>query len=291
MSKTLRTLKVVIPDGNSLNYKQVVGGADCVMHVLSRSFCISENLATFNDLQRPSLYILTNDKRKGYIGQTKGFANRVKDHLSRKHWWTRAYVFSSGSGRYDSANVEYLEYIAIRTAQASASYDLSENGQIPANPTLHEWDRPAFDEFFENIKFFLLSERCFIFEPVNESYSTAPETAPTVEEEQVIFQVHRKDSFAKGYPLLDGTKKFVVLEGSVFNADATPSFSSLKARERLLQHCVPLANGNYKLCEDTVFDTPSGASTICLGRKSNGYEDWKLDDGRTLYEYLKKEKH
>lgn len=33
MSKSLRTLKVVIPDGNPLNYKQVVGGSDCVMHV------------------------------------------------------------------------------------------------------------------------------------------------------------------------------------------------------------------------------------------------------------------
>ena len=95
MSKTLRTLKVVIPDGNPLNYKQVVGGSDCVMHVLSRSFCISENLNELKGMQRPALYLLIDEGGKGYIGQTKGFAARVKDHLAKKPWWTRAYVFVS----------------------------------------------------------------------------------------------------------------------------------------------------------------------------------------------------
>lgn len=166
MSKSLRTLKVVIPDGNPLNYKQVVGGSDCVMHVLSRSFCISEHLNELKGMQRPALYLLIDEKGKGYIGQTKGFAARVKDHLAKKPWWTRAYVFVSASGLYNTANVEYLEYIAIRAAQESASYDMSDNGQTPTNPTLHEWDRPEFDEVFEQIKFFLLCERCFIFEKV-----------------------------------------------------------------------------------------------------------------------------
>ena len=173
MSKSLRTLKVVIPDGNPLNYKQVVGGSDCVMHVLSRSFCISEHLNELKGMQRPALYLLIDEKGKGYIGQTKGFAARVKDHLAKKPWWTRAYVFVSASGLYNTANVEYLEYIAIRAAQESASYDMSDNGQTPTNPTLHEWDRPEFDEVFEQIKFFLLCERCFVFEKVGEGTATA----------------------------------------------------------------------------------------------------------------------
>ena len=177
MSKSLRTLKVVIPDGNPLNYKQVVGGSDCVMHVLSRSFCISENLNELKGMQRPALYLLIDEKGKGYIGQTKGFAARVKDHLAKKPWWTRAYVFVSASGLYNTANVEYLEYIAIRAAQESASYDMSDNGQTPTNPTLHEWDRPEFDEVFEQIKFFLLCDRCFIFEKVGGGRSTSSPSA------------------------------------------------------------------------------------------------------------------
>ncbi|MBF1075537.1 MAG: GIY-YIG nuclease family protein [Prevotellaceae bacterium] len=293
MSKSLRTLKVVIPDGNPLNYKQVVGGSDCVMHVLSRSFCISEHLNELKGMQRPALYLLIDEKGKGYIGQTKGFAARVKDHLAKKPWWTRAYVFVSASGLYNTANVEYLEYIAIRAAQESASYDMSDNGQTPTNPTLHEWDRPEFDEVFEQIKFFLLCERCFIFEKVGEGAeklekgtATAATLHENAEPARPIFYAKRKGIVAKGYPLLDGTKSFVVLKGSLLNVEVTPSFSLKKQREKVLESCVLKSKDAYELCEDYVFTSPSSASGVCNGFSSNGFEDWKLEDGTTLKTYL-----
>lgn len=286
MSKSLRTLKVVIPDGNPLNYKQVVGGSDCVMHVLSRSFCISENLNELKGMQRPALYLLIDEKGKGYIGQTKGFAARVKDHLAKKPWWTRAYVFVSASGLYNTANVEYLEYIAIRAAQESASYDMSDNGQTPTNPTLHEWDRPEFDEVFEQIKFFLLCERCFIFEKVGEGTAAAATLHENAEPARPIFYAKRKGIVAKGCPLLDGTKSFVVLKGSLLNVEVTPSFSLKKQREKVLESCVLKSKDAYELCEDYVFTSPSSASGVCNGFSSNGFEDWKLEDGTTLKSYL-----
>ena len=293
MSKSLRTLKVVIPDGNPLNYKQVVGGSDCVMHVLSRSFCISENLNELKGMQRPALYLLIDEGGKGYIGQTKGFAARVKDHLAKKPWWTRAYVFVSASGLYNTANVEYLEYIAIRAAQESASYDMSDNGQTPTNPTLHEWDRPEFDEVFEQIKFFLLCERCFIFEKVGEGAeklergtAAAATLHENAEPARPIFYAKRKGIVAKGYPLLDGTKSFVVLKGSLLNVEVTPSFSLKKQREKVLESCVLKSKDAYELCEDYVFTSPSSASGVCNGFSSNGFEDWKLEDGTTLKSYL-----
>ena len=293
MSKSLRTLKVVIPDGNPLNYKQVVGGSDCVMHVLSRSFCISEHLNELKGMQRPALYLLIDEKGKGYIGQTKGFAARVKDHLAKKPWWTRAYVFVSASGLYNTANVEYLEYIAIRAAQESASYDMSDNGQTPTNPTLHEWDRPEFDEVFEQIKFFLLCERCFIFEKVGEGAeklekgtAAAATLHENAEPARPIFYAKRKGIVAKGYPLLDGTKSFVVLKGSLLNVEVTPSFSLKKQREKVLESCVLKSKDAYELCEDYVFTSPSSASGVCNGYSSNGFEDWRLEDGTTLKSYL-----
>ncbi len=286
MSKTLRTLKVVIPDGNPLNYKQVVGGSDCVMHVLSRSFCISENLNELKGMQRPALYLLIDEGGKGYIGQTKGFAARVKDHLAKKPWWTRAYVFVSASGLYNTANVEYLEYIAIRAAQESASYDMSDNGQTPTNPTLHEWDRPEFDEVFEQIKFFLLCERCFIFEKVEECAPSTAITPQRNEPPRPLFYAKRKGIVAKGYPLLDGTKSFIVLKGSLLNVEVTPSFSLKKQREKVLESCVLKSKDAYELCEDYVFTSPSSASGVCNGYSSNGFEDWKLEDGTTLKSYL-----
>ena len=256
------------------------------MHVLSRSFCISENLNELKGMQRPALYLLIDEKGKGYIGQTKGFAARVKDHLAKKPWWTRAYVFVSASGLYNTANVEYLEYIAIRAAQESASYDMSDNGQTPTNPTLHEWDRPEFDEVFEQIKFFLLCERCFIFEKVEECAAPAAPPLEKQEPPHPLFYAKRKGIVAKGYPLLDGTKSFVVLKGSLLNVEVTPSFSLKKQREKVLESCVLKSKDAYELCEDYVFTSPSSASGVCNGYSSNGFEDWKLEDGKTLKSYL-----
>lgn len=244
-------------------------------------------------MQRPALYLLIDEKGKGYIGQTKGFAARVKDHLAKKPWWTRAYVFVSASGLYNTANVEYLEYIAIRAAQESASYDMSDNGQTPTNPTLHEWDRPEFDEVFEQIKFFLLCERCFIFEKVGEGTEKVEKgtaAAATLHENanpaRPIFYAKRKGIVAKGYPLLDGTKNFVVLKGSLLNVEVAPSFVLEKLREKVLESCVLKSKDAYELCEDYVFTSPSSASGVCNGYSSNGFEDWKLEDGTTLKSYL-----
>ena len=237
-------------------------------------------------MQRPALYLLIDEGGKGYIGQTKGFAARVKDHLAKKPWWTRAYVFVSASGLYNTANVEYLEYIAIRAAQESASYDMSDNGQTPTNPTLHEWDRPEFDEVFEQIKFFLLCERCFIFEKVGEGAAPAAPPLEKQEPPHPLFYAKRKGIVAKGYPLLDGTKSFVVLKGSLLNVEVTPSFSLKKQREKVLESCVLKSKEAYELCEDYVFTSPSSASGVCNGFSSNGFEDWKLEDGTTLKSYL-----
>ena len=133
MSKTLRTLKVVIPDGNPLNYKQVVGGSDCVMHVLSRSFCISENLNELKGMQRPALYLLIDEGGKGYIGQTKGFAARVKDHLAKKPWWTRAYVFVSASGVCNGYSSNGFEDWKLEDGTTLKSYLDQINQQLPSN--------------------------------------------------------------------------------------------------------------------------------------------------------------
>ena len=91
---------------------------------------------------------------------------------------------------------------------------------------------------------------------------------------------------AKGYPLLDGTKSFVVLKGSLLNVEVTPSFALEKLREKVLESCLLKNKACYELCEDYVFSTSSSASSVCNGYSSNGLENWKLEDGTTLKTYL-----
>ena len=289
----MRTLTVIIHTENPHDHQMVMSTSDCVMTVISRRFCEKTDVSKIAEMKKPALYLLVDEERKVYIGQTRSFNSRVKDHLAKKKWWTKAYVFVSGSNRYNTASIEYLEYLAIRKGLSAVSYDLSENGQIPTEPTLEEWRRPEYDEIFEEIKFFLEYERCFVFvKPEVNAQADAP-----LQKEVIIPQPVAKDCpvfylnhtnhtcVARGYPLNDGTKSFVVLKGSEISVKESNTKGG-SARVEMLKHCTLRGDEKYVLNEDFVFDSPSGAAGACLGRNSNGYAEWKTEAGVTLKSYL-----
>ena len=289
----MRTLKVIIHTENPHDHQKVMGTSDCVMTVLSRRFCEKMDLSKIDEMKKPALYLLVDEERKAYIGQTRSFNSRVKDHLGKKKWWTRAYVFVSDAGRYNTASIEYLEYLAIQEGLAVGIYDLSDNWQIPTEPTLQKYDRNEYDEIFEEIKFFLEYERCFVFvKPEVNAQADAP-----LQKEVIIPQPVAKDCpvfylnhtnhtcVARGYPLNDGTKSFVVLKGSEISVKESNTKGG-SARVEMLKHCTLHGDEKYVLNEDFVFDSPSGAAGACLGRNSNGYAEWKTEAGVTLKSYL-----
>ena len=289
----MRTLKVIIHTENPHDHQKVMGTSDCVMTVLSRRFCEKMDLSKIDEMKKPALYLLVDEERKAYIGQTRSFNSRVKDHLGKKKWWTRAYVFVSDAGRYNTASIEYLEYLAIQEGLAVGIYDLSDNWQIPTELTLHKYDRNEYDEIFEEIKFFLEYERCFVFvKPEVNAQADAP-----LQKEVIIPQPVAKDCpvfylnhtnhtcVARGYPLNDGTKSFVVLKGSEISVKESNTKGG-SARVEMLKHCTLHGDEKYVLNEDFVFDYPSGAAGACLGRNSNGYAEWKTEAGVTLKSYL-----
>ena len=290
----MSTLKVIIHTENPHDHQKVrKGKLDCVMTVLSRRFCEIADLSKIEEMDRPCLYLLVDEGRKAYIGQTTSFRVRVKDHLGKKRWWTRAYVFVSGSNQYDQASITYLEYLAIREGLATGSYDLSENGQKPTKPILQEGDSSDYDEIFEEIKFFLNYERCFVF--VKPEVNTKPEEPlqqkvvvpqPAAKEYPLFFLRHTNHTcVARGYPLNDGTNSFVVLKGSEISVKESNTKGG-SARVEMLKHCTLYGDEKYVLNEDFVFDSPSGAAGACLGRSSNGYDVWKTEAGVTLKSYL-----
>ena len=290
----MSTLKVIIHTENPHDHQKVrKGKLDCVMTVLSRRFCEIADLSKIEEMDRPCLYLLVDEGRKAYIGQTTSFRVRVKDHLGKKRWWTRAYVFVSGSNQYDQASITYLEYLAIHEGLATGAYDLSENGQRPTKPILQEGDSSDYDEIFEEIKFFLEYERCFVF--VKPEVNTKPEEPlqqkvvvpqPAAKEYPPFFLRHMNHTcVARGYPLNDGTNSFVVLKGSEISVKESNTKGG-SVRVEMLKHCTLYGDEKYVLNEDLVFKTPSGASSACLGRNSNGYVEWKTEAGVTLKSYL-----
>lgn len=98
-----------------------------------------------------------------------------------------------------------------------------------------------------------------------------------------MFYCKTQGTSAKGYYDNDG---FVVLSGSLIRKRAIASASSwaINKRDEMLaaKKLIGRDSEFYKLTENLLCKTPSGASDFVLGSSSNGWNIWKNFDGHTL---------
>ena len=75
---------------------------------------------------------------------------------------------------------------------------------------------------------------------------------------------------------------FILLSGSKINSTTSNSFKRKDAYRDITNNYCSLENGLYVLKKDYTFASPSTASSVVLGRPSNGWTDWKDKQGRSL---------
>ena len=108
-----------------------------------------------------------------------------------------------------------------------------------------------------------------------------PSTPPAAED--VLLLCRGPDAEGRGYLAEDG---FVVLAGSTGRAkpvaSAADSIESLRTPLWDAGVLEQVGTTRVRFKSDHLFDTPSGAACVVLGRTSNGWEDWKSEAGVTL---------
>ena len=104
-----------------------------------------------------------------------------------------------------------------------------------------------------------------------------PENATTTQDPN--FKLAGRGASASGYPANDGA--FVVLKGSTISPDVTSGLQPgyLALRNDLIGRGVIQ---NNVFMEDYSFSSVSAASSVALGRASNGRTEWTKIDGRTI---------
>ena len=75
---------------------------------------------------------------------------------------------------------------------------------------------------------------------------------------------------------------FILLSGSKINSITSNSFNRKDAYRDITNNYCSLEDGLYVLKKDYTFASPSTASSVVLGRSSNGWTDWKDKQGRSL---------
>jgi hypothetical protein len=232
------------------------------------------------ELDHIGIYFLFGDaegraKPLAYIGQTEDLKARLKNHHAKKEFWSTAVLLVSKTDSFTLAHIRYLEWYAIKQATAAGRYDL-DNGNAAARPFITEpMEADVLDAFETGAT--LLSTLGFpIFDPL---------IGPgKVEADLITYTCVGPDAKANGRLVEDG---FVVLKGSLARPQDVASAHRYVATRRaaLLASGALVPDGpSLRFTEDTHFESPSGASMLILGRTSNGWEDWKAPDGRTLNE-------
>lgn len=81
---------------------------------------------------------------------------------------------------------------------------------------------------------------------------------------------------------------FKLLSGSKINSTTSNSLNRKDAYRDITNNYCCLEDVLYVLKKDCIFASPSTASSVVLGRSSNGWIDWKDKDGNTLNSIYRK---
>jgi hypothetical protein len=225
------------------------------------------------------VYLLLGPRTQGdgdmlYIGEGDPVRPRLESHYAKKDFWTRA-VFFVAPGQLNKAHVQYLEAQLISRANAAKRMPL-ENGNAPSEPTLSEADRADMDVFLDNVLGML---------PVLGINAFEQSSIIAVGGETPVLTCHGRGITASGH---DTPQGFVVQSGSFASNDEAPSLKrnfpgACEVRTDLLTTGVLVPeNDRLRFTQAYTFNSPSLASSVVLGRSSNGRTAWKDPTGRTL---------
>ena len=272
MGKTITTYLI---DGNPQGTQSVfISNKICKMLVIPRAALSIINER--EELHSPAFYILLGEDdgitSKAYLGETENFRERIKNHEYNKAFWQKTLVFISKDGAMTKADVQYLEYLAVKTANKAKRFDLCDNKQSPKEPNLPEHQKDSMNEFFDDIRLLTSFIGCPIFDVIDPR-------------DRHIFFSKSKGANIRGFYDENG---FTVLKGSTLAKGSAPLFKMKEKRDDFIKKYTAPQDGNIVLETDYTFNSPSMAASICLGRHTNGWNDWKDKSGQTLDEVYRK---
>lgn len=277
MTQRPQTIQIFLPDGNPTSIKIAdLTNRMIVAVLIPRNKLIECGVRP--EVRKYGIYFLfgiNEDKAKpiSYIGETEDCFERLKMHNRSKDFWNYAVVITSKSNTFTKSHVKFLEHICIKAANEIGRYD-TDNLATPAKPYITESMEADLLDNFETIKVLLATLGFPIFEEIRKSSSRKKE----------ILYCKGKDAIAQGEMIDDG---FVVMKGSKANKDETKIAGTWVTgmRKKLLDDkIIALNNDVFVFAEDFVFGSPSAAAAAVLGRRANGWTEWKDKNGKTIDE-------
>ena len=277
-----KTIQIFLPDGQPRGIR-IADITTRIVQAIAVPRTQLEFALSRGEASRIALYFLfgqTDEQARPmvYVGQTEDLPARMRAHNANKDFWQTAVWVLSKTESFTQAHIKYLEWFSIGKTREAGRYAL-DNGNEGTEPFVTEPMKADIMDAFETATTLLGTLGYPVFEPV---VSRAPES-PAVD----VYICTGSGADARGALVEDG---FVVLKDSIARAGLVPSardgYLELK-RDALLKSGVLVPDGDHlRFTQDYLFDTPSGAAMVVMGRTANGWYEWRKSapDGRSLHE-------
>lgn len=206
-----------------------------------------------------------------YIGEAEDTLKRLKQHNSSKDFWNVAVVVVSKTNSFTKSHVKYLEHYFYKKAKEIGRYEVI-NEIVPTESFITETMVADLMDDFETIKILLSTLGYPLFEDVHKA------------EAKKILICKGKDAYASGEYTDEG---LVVYQQSIANVKETNTAGTWvkNLRNKLLNSGVLVQKENvYVFQSDYIFKSPSAAAAAVLGRRANGWTEWRDKTGKTLDE-------
>ncbi|MDX1460839.1 MAG: GIY-YIG nuclease family protein [Xanthomonadales bacterium] len=273
------SLRIFVVDGDPDGLR-VIERSNWIGKALVFPRALLPKVKSREEFGQTGVYLLIGPREDGegemlYIGEGDPVRPRLERHYAEKDFWNRAVFFVAGPGQLNKAHVQYLESHLLRMARETKRMPL-DNGNKPSPPSLSEADEADMKVFLDHMVGML---------PIIGINALERPKAPR--KKQSALRLHAKGVEASG---VEDNQGFVVHAGSQAVTETVKSMAEYvrgfyDLRNDLIKNGVLVQKGDiYEFTQDYAFSSPSAASSVILGRSSNGRTEWKNASGKTLKE-------
>ena len=243
------------------------------------------------EFDNPGIYCLKGDPtddaydERIYIGEAENIRARIKQHLADANKDFKELIFFiSKDELLTKTQIRYLESRLVEEAKRAKTAEI-DNSTNPSRPTLHEADISDMEYYLEQMKLILpVMGFKFLISSTVKITEDSTSANQLLESRKEVWYIKTPSISGK---MIESDQGYIVLKGSEAKRELSKSCTETyrKLRRKLLETKI-LKEGGTKLlfAEDAIFNSPSAAANMVLGRNSNGYTEWIDENGLTLKE-------
>ncbi|MBE9552936.1 MAG: GIY-YIG nuclease family protein [Proteobacteria bacterium] len=229
---------------------------------------------------------------RAYIGEGEDISDRIRNHDSKKDWWTTAILITSAANNLNKAHVKYLEARLVEEALAVGRIAL-ENGNTPARPGLSEAGVANMEAFLNYILMILPALRIDSFLKKTRPAAKAA-TAEDGQAFEPMFELFLKKENIRANAILKNGE-FIVQEGSLARkswvGDRKDKTAYWKLFDELVAQGVLADEGKHRIfTESYAFSSTSAAGAVVNGRSTAGPIAWRVEGSGKTYKEWEAEK-